>query len=211
MIALASASPRRAAMLEWLGVPFRAAPANIDETPRRDEFAATYALRLAREKAMAVRAAVPVLGADTAVTLDGRIFGKPRDAADGVAMLLALSGRVHAVFTGVALCAAEREACRLAVARVRFRRIEAAEAKAYWNTGEPADKAGGYGIQGIGGAFVSHIDGSPGAVVGQPLRETCDLLRSFDIQCWPQAPRPGGLGAGAQGACGATVETRDVR
>lgn len=181
MIALASASPRRAALLELLGVPFRAAPANIDETPRRDELAAAYALRLAREKAMAVPAAVPVLGADTAVTLDGRIFGKPRDAADGVAMLLALSGRMHAVFTGVALFAPQREACRLAVARVRFRRIEASEAKAYWNTGEPADKAGGYGIQGVGGVFVSQIDGSYGAVVGLPLRETCDLLRSFDI------------------------------
>lgn len=189
MIALASASPRRAAMLELLGVPFRALPANVDETPRRGEAAAAYVLRLAREKAMAVRAAMPVLGADTAVALDGRILGKPRNAADGAAMLLALSGRVHAVFTGVALRAPRREACRLAVAKVTFRRIEGREANAYWDTGEPADKAGGYGIQGVGGVFASRIEGSHGAVVGLPLRETCDLLRSFDVQCWPEAPR----------------------
>ena len=184
MIVLASASPRRAALLRRLGAPFRVVPAEVDETPRCGEAAPAYALRLAREKALAVGAALPTLGADTVVAVDGRILGKPRDAAEGAAMLLSLSGRAHAAFTGVALCDSEREACRLAAARVTFRRIAADEAKDYWNTGEPADKAGGYGIQGIGGVFVSRIEGSYGAVVGLPLRETCDLLWSFNVQCW---------------------------
>ena len=185
MIVLASASPRRAEWLTRIGVSFHAAPVDIDESPRPGEDAAAYVLRLAREKAAAAIATEkPVLAADTTVCLDGRILGKPEDEHHGVAMLLALSGRTHEVFTAVTVRSAGREACRLASATVTFRPIDPSEAASYWRTGEPADKAGGYGIQGMGGVFVSRIDGSPGAVVGLPLRETHDLLRSFDIPCW---------------------------
>ena len=159
-------------------------PVAIDESPRPEEPAAAYVLRLARQKAAAATGGGVVLAADTAVCLDGRIFGKPRDERDGIATLLALSGREHEVFTGLTVRSPEREACRLASATVTFRPIEAAEATAYWRTGEPADKAGSYGIQGMGGVFVSRIDGSPGAVVGLPLRETHDVLQSFGIPCW---------------------------
>ncbi len=185
MIVLASASPRRAEWLTRIGVSFRASPVDIDESPRPGEDAAAYVLRLAREKAAAATATrKPVLAADTTVRLDGRILGKPDGERQGIAMLLALSGRTHEVFTAVTVRSAEREACRLASASVTFRPIDAAEAASYWRTGEPADKAGGYGIQGMGAVFVSRIDGSPGAVVGLPLRETHDLLRSFGIPCW---------------------------
>ena len=181
---LASASPRRAALLRRLGVRFRAVPANVDETPRPGEAAPAYVLRLARAKAAAVAGEAPTFGADTAVALDGRILGKPRTQDEGVAMLLALSGRAHQVFTGLHMRDGDREASRLASATVTFRDIERAEAVAYWRTGEGADKAGGYGIQGIGGVFAARIDGSFGAIVGLPLRETDDLLRSFGVQCW---------------------------
>ena len=188
MIVLASASPRRAEWLERIGVAFAVRPVAIDEAPGVDEPAAAYVLRLAREKAAAATADGVVLAADTTVCLDGRILGKPRDERDGTAMLLALSGREHQVFTGLTVRSTDREACRLASATVTFRPIDAAEAAAYWRTGEPADKAGGYGMQGLGGVFVSRIDGSPGAVVGLPLRETCDLLKSFGIPCWSTSP-----------------------
>ena len=188
MIVLASASPRRAEWLERIGVPFVVRPVAIDESPRPDEPAAAYVLRLARQKAAARAGSGVVLAADTAVCLDGRIFGKPRDERDGIATLLALSGREHEVFTGLTVRSPDREACRLASATVTLRPIEAAEAAAYWHTGEPADKAGSYGIQGMGGVFVSRIDGSPGAVVGLPLRETHDVLKSFGIPCWSAAP-----------------------
>lgn len=188
MIVLASASPRRAEWLERIGVPFVVRPVAIDESPRPGEPVGAYVLRLAREKAAAATADGVVLAADTAVCLDGRIFGKPRDGRDGIAMLLALSGREHQVFTALHVRSQDGEACRLAAATVTFRPIDAGEAAAYWRTGEPADKAGGYGMQGMGGVFVSRIDGSPGAVVGLPLRETCDLLGSFGVPCWSASP-----------------------
>lgn len=184
MMVLASASPRRAALLRCLGVSFRAVPAAIDEAPLPGEAAPAYVLRLAREKAIAVGAAAPTLGADTALTIGGRILGKPRNEGEGVAMLRSLSGREHEVFTGLFMRDGSREACRLASAVVTFRDIDGGEAGAYWRTGEGHDKAGGYGIQGIGGVFASRIDGSFGAVVGLPLRETDDLLRSFSVPCW---------------------------
>jgi len=191
MMVLASASPRRAELLRRLGVPFRTVPAAIDEAPRPGEAAPAYVLRLACEKAVAAGAAAPTLGADTALAIDGRILGKPRDEEEGVAMLHTLSGREHEVFTGLFMRDGNREACRLASAVVTFREIDAGEARAYWRTGEGRDKAGGYGIQGIGGVFASRIDGSFGAVVGLPLRETDDLLRSFNVPCW----RNGEVGA----------------
>ena len=185
MIVLASTSPRRAEWLERIGVAFIARPTDIDESPRPDEHAAAYVMRLARAKAAAAaRKDAVVLAADTTVCVDGRIFGKPQDERHGIEMLLALSGRDHEVFTGVTLRSADREACRLASATVTFRHIDPVEAASYWRTGEPVDKAGGYGIQGMGGVFVSHLDGSPGAVTGLPLRETHELLTSFGVPCW---------------------------
>lgn len=188
MIVLASASPRRAEWLERIGVAFVVRPVAIDESPHPGEPATAYVLRLAREKAAAAPRGDVVLAADTAVCLDGRIFGKPRDERDGIATLLALSGREHQVLTALTVRSPDREACRLASATVTFRPIDAAEAAAYWRTGEPADKAGSYGMQGMGGVFVSRIDGSPGAVVGLPLHETHDLLKSFGIPCWSAPP-----------------------
>ena len=182
MIVLASASPRRAAMLQSLGVRFRAVAANVDETPRRGEAAPALVLRLAREKACAVGASVPTLGADTAVAIDGRILGKPASPGEGVAMLCALAGREHQVFTGLFMRADDREACRLAGATVTFRAIGEAEAQAYCRTGEGMDKAGGYGIQGLGGVFATRIEGSFGAIVGLPLPEADDLLKSFEVR-----------------------------
>jgi septum formation protein len=188
-VLLASASPRRAELLRQMGIPFevRLPDAPVDETPRAGEVPPDYVERLAREKALAVSRLEPArvtLGADTTVVVDGRILGKPANAADGIAMLLALQNRVHEVCTGVAVAAGGRVQSAAVVTRVRFRAIRRAEAAAYWRTGEGADKAGGYGIQGIGGIFVADIRGSYGAVVGLPLLETEALLREFGVDTW---------------------------
>ncbi len=129
-----------------------------------------------------------VLGADTAVVLDGRILAKPRDCADGVAMLHALAGREHQVLTAVTLAATDRVESRVVASRVTFRALHPGEAEAYWATGEPQDKAGGYGIQGLAAVFVSQLQGSYSAVVGLPLCETAYLLGEFGIPCWQAAP-----------------------
>jgi len=186
---LASRSPRRTALLEAMGLPFTVHPADVDETPHPDEAAAGYVVRLARTKAAAVwRAeAAPdrlVLGSDTAVVLDGRILGKPRDAEDAVAMLLALSGRTHHVLTGIAVAGGAGTVAECVTTEVGFRTIGRAEARAYWATGESADKAGAYGIQGIGGIFVTGIRGSYSAVVGLPISETERLLVSCGMDTW---------------------------
>ena len=187
---LASGSPRRRELLTQIGVPFCAVSADIDETPLNDESPAAYVERLARGKAAAGRDAVAcaadfcVLGADTAVVLDGKILGKPVDEADACAMLMMLSGREHEVVTGIALLDGQRCQSRVVRSLVRFRRIEAQEAAAYWASGEPRDKAGGYGIQGLGAVFVAGLDGSYSAVVGLPLCETAELLGHFGIPCW---------------------------
>ena len=125
-----------------------------------------------------------MLGADTAVVLDGRILGKPNDRADALSTLAALSGREHEVMTAMALAAADRVESRVVVSRVRFRPLRPGEAEAYWATGEPRDKAGGYGIQGLAAVFVSQLEGSYSAVVGLPLCETAQLLEVFGIPCW---------------------------
>lgn len=187
---LASGSPRRRELLAQIGVPFTPLIASIDETPWSDEPAAGYVERLAREKALAglsmlaQAAGAVVLGADTAVVLDGQILGKPRDRADGLAMLGALAGREHQVLTAVALACAGRVESRVVTSRVAFRALRPGEAEAYWATGEPQDKAGGYGIQGLAAVFVSQLQGSYSAVVGLPLCETAQLLGEFGISCW---------------------------
>jgi septum formation protein len=187
---LASGSPRRRELLTQIGVPFSAVSADIDETPQPQESPSAYVERLARGKAEAGRYAITadsefcVLGADTAVVLDGKILGKPVDEADACAMLMMLSGREHEVLTAIALLDGERCESRVVRSLVRFRQISAQEAAAYWASGEPRDKAGGYGIQGLGAVFVAGLDGSYSAVVGLPLCETAELIGRFGIPCW---------------------------
>ena len=183
-LVLASASPRRAALLRQIEVPFRTCAPAVDETRRADEPPRRYVRRMASAKAQAVAAHQPVLAADTVVLIDGRVLGKPADRAAGLAMLRTLSGREHQVLTALALRAGGREDTRLVRVRVALRHIDADEMAAYWATGEPADKAGGYGVQGIGGIFVRHICGSYSAVVGLPLAETEQLLRAAGIDTW---------------------------
>ena len=187
---LASGSPRRRELLTQIGVPFSVISADIDETPLNHETPSAYVERLARGKAEAGRRTLVsaetgcVLGADTAVVLDGKILGKPVDEAEACAMLKLLSGREHEVLTAVAVLDGER--CESLVVRslVRFRSISAEQAAAYWASGEPRDKAGGYGIQGLGAVFVAGLNGSYSAVVGLPLCETAELLGHFGIPCW---------------------------
>ncbi|HEV2112243.1 MAG TPA: nucleoside triphosphate pyrophosphatase [Gammaproteobacteria bacterium] len=186
-IYLASASPRRRQLLEQLGLRFEVLAADLDETPRPGEAAADYVQRLARAKAEAAAArlgdpAARVLGADTAVVLDGAILGKPRDRAEGLAMLARLSGRRHQVLSAVALWQGGRLDTALSSSEVSFRDISAAEARSYWESGEPADKAGGYAIQGLGAMFVVRLEGSYSGVVGLPLFETAELLRNAGVR-----------------------------
>jgi septum formation protein len=180
---LASGSPRRREILAALGLDFDVRPVDADETPLPGETAAQMVDRLARAKAEA--AAAPgsvVVGADTAVVLDGEMFAKPADRDDAVRMLLRLSGREHEVLTGVAVAAADRVDSVVSRTRVRFRDIRRDEALDYWQSGEPQDKAGGYGIQGLGGVFVSNIEGSYSGVVGLPVFETATLLARAGVR-----------------------------
>lgn len=184
-IILASASPRRCELLAQIGVRFEQQVAEVDETVLRDEAPADYVARVALDKARAVyrrqRPAVPVLGADTAVVADTRIFGKPQDAGHARDMLRQLSGRAHEVYSAVALVAA-REAVAVNCSRVWFAALSDADIDAYWRSGEPRDKAGGYAIQGRAAAFITRLDGSYSGVMGLPLYETARLLQDFGIQ-----------------------------
>jgi septum formation protein len=165
-------------------------PVDVDETARPAESAATLVQRLALAKAEAGRArgtgGLPVLGADTVVALDGRVLGKPAGRDDAIDMLLALSGRSHEVLSGVAVADGRGDGIRVRISRsiVRFRDLPRSEAELYWSTGEPRDKAGAYGIQGVGGIFVSHLEGSFSGVMGLPVTETEELLRMAGVDCW---------------------------
>jgi septum formation protein len=179
---LASASPRRRELLQQIGVSFRVVGIAVDEAVRLSETAPTYVLRLAAAKAEAGwersrdGTQVPVLAADTAVVLDGRILGKPADREDALGMLGQLSGRTHEVLTAVVLRTANGLQSRLSRSEVTFRGIAAGEARAYWETGEPGDKAGAYAIQGRGAIFIADLRGSYSGVMGLPLFETAELL-----------------------------------
>ncbi len=188
VLVLASASPRRAELIRRLdpegdGLSLRIRPADIDETPAPDEPSAAYVARMARTKATAVQDGdAPVLGADTVVVLDGAILAKPADAAENQAMIERLAGRTHQVTTAVALARGGELLQELAVTTdVRFRTLGEGEARRYAATGEGLDKAGGYGIQGLGAALVSAIQGSYTNVVGLPLAETLELLRRWEV------------------------------
>ena len=184
MLLLASASPRRSEILDSLGVTYVKASMDVDERQLPGEAADAMVLRLAAAKATAGRASHPgpVLGADTAVVVDGDVFGKPQDEADALAMLNRLSGRAHTVVTGVALSWNGGEQTALSTSEVRFRHISPAEALAYWKSGEPVGKAGAYAIQGQGGVFVSEIHGSYSGIVGLPVFETASLLAAAGIE-----------------------------
>ena len=175
---LASTSPRRRQILATLGIDFDVIHVDTDESRIDGESVQQMVLRLAAAKAEAATEGEFVLGADTVVVLDERVLGKPRDAEDAVEMLLALSGRTHRVMTGVALKTPAGTDTVLSTTLVQFREIGRDEAHRYWQSGEPSDKAGAYGIQGIGGMFVKTIDGSYSGVMGLPVFETVELLMS---------------------------------
>lgn len=180
---LASSSPRRAEILRALGLEISIQGVAIDESPLDGESPLQMVLRLAQGKAAAasIDAGRLVLGADTVVVLEQKVLGKPRDEADAIDMLLSLSGRRHQVLTGVALKTSEKIHLVYSMTNVQFREIGRDEATLYWQSGEPADKAGAYGIQGLGGQFVMSIEGSYSGVVGLPVFETAALLRQAGI------------------------------
>jgi septum formation protein len=178
---LASTSPRRRELLATLGIKFDVIPVATDESRLDGEKPGDMVLRLAIAKAAAAAHGDCVLGADTVVVLGDRVLGKPRNAEEAVEMLLALSGRGHAVMTGVALKTPTVTHAVLSTTIVQFREIGRDEAYRYWQSGEPCDKAGAYGIQGLGGMFVKTIEGSYSGVMGLPVFETVELLKLAGI------------------------------
>jgi septum formation protein len=187
---LASASPRRGELLAQIGVRFQVLRASVDESRLPDEAPAAYVARVARLKADAgwklrpAAATAPVLAADTAVVLEGTTLGKPLDSHDGERMLRQLSGRTHEVLTAVAVTTTRGLLARVSRSEVTFRSISPAEARDYWATGEPRDKAGGYAIQGRAAVFVADLKGSYSGVMGLPLFETAELLGLAGVPCW---------------------------
>lgn len=196
-IYLASQSPRRAELLTQIGVAFevlhvrsdRARGMDVDETPLPKELPEAYVQRVCLDKVTAAYAvlgyralpAAPVLAADTTVVLEGKILGKPDSPAHALEMLQSLSGREHQVLTAVAVRHGTQVETALSVSRVRFIELDEARIRRYLMSSEGRDKAGGYGIQGLGGAFVAHLAGSYSGVMGLPLCETVALLRKFNL------------------------------
>ncbi len=186
-IALASASPRRRELLAQLAVNFTLVKADVDETQHPGELATDYVLRLAISKARAGfnnqaqtgAEVLPVLGADTIVVVDGAVLGKPKDQPDFLRMMRLLSGRQHQVYTAIALVSGNKVLSDTVKTDVWFSALTEAQMLDYWLSGEPADKAGGYGIQGLASRFIPKIAGSYFAVVGLPLYETDQLLQQL--------------------------------
>lgn len=183
-ICLASASPRRQQLLQQVDVDFEVVVPDIDETPRENEDAEAFVVRISKEKAEQVSglrqsraiADLPVLAADTAVVLDNRILGKPENREHAIAILTELSGRTHVVLTAVTILYKGLSDTLVQKNQVTFAPLTPEQIEAYWDTGEPADKAGAYGIQGRAAAFISRLEGSYSGVMGLPLFETCQLL-----------------------------------
>ncbi len=187
---LASRSPRRRELLEQIGVQYQCIVADVPETREPDENPTDYVHRLAETKALAgykvhgemkPSCRVPVLGADTIVVCAGAVLEKPNNKAEAVAMLMAISETSHEVMTAVSVCLGDTIETVINTTRVYCRNITLREAQAYWQTGEPADKAGGYGIQGLAAIFIERIDGSYSGVMGLPLFETAALLNRFNV------------------------------
>ena len=184
---LASGSPRRTQLLDLIGAAHRVHPANVEEHQRPDEEPAAFALRAARDKALAVARLEDgglVLGSDTVVEADGIALGKPSSPDDAAAMLRRLSGRSHRVHTGIALAVGGRCETLLDTATVRFQQLTEATIRWYVATGEPMDKAGAYAIQGCGGLLVAGIEGSPHTVVGLPIHRLPELFTLLDLDFW---------------------------
>ncbi|MEY3808698.1 MAG: hypothetical protein RI893_1674 [Pseudomonadota bacterium] len=183
-IILASASPRRRELLDQIKVSYRVHPVDLDETPLANESPLDYVQRLAAEKSAACMTllgdSLPVLAADTAVVLGDLIMGKPKDKADALSMLRQLSGKTHQVYSAISLRGREHYQA-ISITEVTFRSLTEHEISAYWHSGEPADKAGSYAIQGRGGVFVASINGSFSGVVGLPLFETAELLSRLGL------------------------------
>lgn len=188
-LVLGSGSPRRKELLAQMGlVPDLIQPPDIDEDPRKGELPRPYALRLAQEKALAVPAGPEdvVLCADTTVALGRRILGKPADAGEAAAFLTALGGRRHQVITAIAVRKGDRMLSRESLSTVKMKRLSDAELNAYLASGEWQGKAGGYGIQGLAGAFIPWISGSFTGIMGLPVAETAALLTAIGYPVWRQ-------------------------
>ena len=193
---LASASPRRAELLQQIGIPFRVCPVDIDERWLPGESLTDYVTRIADTKMRTAQRALSagnatenvVLAADTAGSCRGKPLVKPVHEEDAVAMLMAMSGQMHTVSTAISIGCGERRESSVVSTDVFFRSISEQEARRYWATGEPADKAGSYAIQGFGAVFVERIEGSYSNVVGLPLYETSKLLQTLGIHCWTHTP-----------------------
>jgi len=187
LIWLASASPRRSALLTQIDIAHEIQPVDLDETAQPGELPSDYVVRLARAKAEALWTRLtpdqrrPVLGSDTTVAMGDDVLGKPRDREDAFRMLRRLSGRTHQVYTAVAVRHDGGCESRLNVSDVTMKRLADDEISIYWSTGEPADKAGAYGIQGQAALFIERIAGSYSGIVGLPLYETGELLRMIGI------------------------------
>ncbi|RXJ71936.1 septum formation inhibitor Maf [Veronia nyctiphanis] len=182
---LASASPRRKALLEQIGLSFSVLSVNVEEQQDSSESAQDYVQRLSRDKAKAgvgvASHALPVIGSDTIVVCDGDVLEKPADLAHSRQMLRRLSGKKHQVMTAVSVADRNHTLTTLVITDVWFKSLSDQDIDDYWQTGEPADKAGSYAIQGIGGRFVTRMEGSYHAVVGLPLYETEELLNQFKV------------------------------
>lgn len=184
---LASKSPRRKELLAQLGFEFLAVSADIDESIQAGETPLHYVERLAIEKAQAITKLpeyqqASVLGSDTAVVINNEILGKPSNQQASAEMLAKLSNNQHQVYTSIAVVTGQQVLSKVVVTDVEFKALTNEEINAYWQTGEPQDKAGSYGIQGLGGQFVKKIDGSYSSVVGLPLVETAELLTQCGIK-----------------------------
>lgn len=192
-VILASQSPRRAELLRQIAVSFEVMVADIDERPMASEDSMAYLQRMAKAKALAVQETLHsqtglrepvIIAADTIGELDGEILLKPTDQDDAIRMLLRMSGRSHSIATGVCVLAGDKCDYLEVKTQVSFRSLNEPEIKRYWATGEPQDKAGAYGIQGLGAVFVERINGSYSNVVGLPLCETARLLQNAGVRLW---------------------------
>jgi len=191
-LVLASTSPRRKELLQQIGVAFTQLSIDINEDVVLAEEPEQYVLRLAKEKAAAgfgllsttEKLTKVILAADTTVVCDGQILAKPESLSHSKEILTKLSGREHIVMSAVGLHSQDKILQKVVTTKVRFRNISDAEIDAYWHSGEPQDKAGSYGIQGLGAVFVESITGSYSNVVGLPLCETAQLLNQFNIAFW---------------------------
>ena len=190
MLILASKSPRRKELLKQIGIPFVVVVSDAEEVSGNSWTPAALVVENAKRKAHAVAEKYPdspVLGADTIVSSEGKIFGKPKDKDEARKMLTALSGKMHEVTTGLALINRNEIRTTSVTTKVFFDTMTKADIDAYIATDEPMDKAGAYGIQGLGGVFVEHLQGSFTGVMGLPVYETAQLLKSLGLEAPPFA------------------------